>query len=78
MYRQFRLSTHRKNEFRWRRTTSPESGLPQASTVAESDLLVSIRRDNVSVLPVSIPLRLLHGIRLQSTEQLRSRINFNQ
>ena len=77
MYRQFRLSTYRKNEFRWRRTTSPESGLPQASTMAESDL-VSIRRDNVSVLPVSIPLRLLHGIRLQSTEQLCSRINFNQ
>ena len=89
MYRQFRLSTHRKNEFRRRRlerscTVTSETvalqRVPELVTspdpATDSELLVSIERDSIqSVLKVSLDVPIVQTARVQCTEQLHTNIS---
>ena len=76
MYRKFRLSDHRKNEFR-RRSVETTGLVVTSDTVALQPGLSRLHEapDSDSELLVSIPMRLLQAAQVSSTEQLRSRIS---
>ena len=79
MYRQFRLSTHWKDEFRRRggcMVTTKAVALETVSELTqandtEPELLVRLPRDNISVLGISLDLRFCHALNVHTAEQFR-------